>query len=66
MGWETLAIVLVVQKDECRISEPGNEHGISQGIYCKWRDQLLQDGVKLSERDGVDHTRERLAKKLLG
>lgn len=66
MGRETFAIVLEGQKDERRINEPGNEHGISQGIYCKWRDQLLQDGVKLSERDGVDHTRERLAKNLLG
>lgn len=47
-------------KGECRISELCNEHGISQGMYYKWRDQLLTDGAKLFERGGVDHARERL------
>ena len=41
-------------------SELCNEHGISQGMYYKWRDQLLTDGAKLFERGGVDHARERL------
>ena len=47
-------------KGECRISELCNAHGISQGMYCKWRDQLLTDGAKLFELGGVDHARERL------
>ena len=37
-----------------------NEHGISQGMYCKRRDQLLTDGAELFERSGVDHARKRL------
>ena len=32
----------------------------TQGMYYKWRDQLLTDGAKLFERGGVDHARERL------
>ena len=59
-GREKLAIVLEGLKGECRISELCNAHGISQGMYCKWRDQLLTDGAKLFERGGVDHARERL------
>ncbi|WP_417170320.1 transposase [Victivallis sp.] len=59
-GREKLAIVLEGLKGECRISELCNEHGISQGMYYKWRDQLLTDGAKLFERGGVDHARERL------
>ena len=56
-GREKLALVLEGLKGECRISELCNEHGISQGMYYKWRDQLLTDGAKLFERDGVDHAR---------
>ena len=59
-GREKLAIVLEGLKGECRISELCNEHGISQGMYYKWRDQLLTDGAKLFERGGVDHACERL------
>lgn len=59
-GREKLALVLEGLKGECRISELCNEHGISQGMYYKWRDQLLTDGAKLFERGGVDHARERL------
>ena len=59
-GREKLAIVLEGLKGKCRISELCNEHGISQGMYYKWRDQLLTDGAKLFERGGVDHARERL------
>lgn len=29
-------------------------------MYYEWRDQLLTDGAKLFEWDGVDHARERL------
>ena len=59
-GREKLAIVLEELKGECRISKLCNAHGISQGMYYKWRDQLLTDGAKLFERGGVDHARERL------
>ena len=59
-GREKLAIVLEGLKGECRISELCNEHGISQGMCCKWRDQLLTDGAELFERGGVDRARERL------
>ena len=47
---EKFAIVLEEQKGEGRISELCNEHGISQGMFYKWRDQLLTDGAKLFER----------------
>ena len=59
-GKEKLAIVLQGLKGDCSISTLCNEHGITQGMYCKWRDQLLTDGAKLFERGGVDHARERL------
>ena len=35
-------------------------HGITQGMYYKWRDRLLTDGAELFECGGVDHARERL------
>ena len=53
-------IVLEGLKGECRISELCNEHGISQGMYCQWRNQLLTDETKLFERGRADHARERL------
>lgn len=59
-GREKLAIVLQGLKGDRGISELCNEHGITQGMYYKWRDQLLSDGAKLFERGGVDHVRERL------
>ena len=30
------------------------EYGISQEQYYKWRDVLLNDGIKLFERDDID------------
>ena len=59
-GKEKLAIVLQGLKSDRSISELCNEHGITQGMYYKWRDQLLTDGAKLFDRGGVDHVRERL------
>ncbi len=59
-GQEKLSIVLQGLKGTCSVSELCNEHGITQGMYYKWRDQLLTDGAKLFERGGVDHARERL------
>ncbi len=59
-GREKLAIELEGLEGECRICELCNEHGISQEMYCKWRDQLLTAGAKLFERGGADHARERL------
>jgi len=41
-----------------------NAHGITQGMYYKWRDQLLTDGAKLFDRGGVDHIRERLEREI--
>lgn len=62
-GKEKLAIVLQGLKGDCCVSELCNEHGITQGMYYKWRDLLLVDGCKLFERGGVDHVRERLERK---
>ena len=59
-GQEKLAIVLQGLKGNCRISELCNEYGISQGMFYKWRDQLLNDGAKVFARGGVDHEVERL------
>ena len=47
-------------KGNCGVSELCNTHGITQGMYYKWRDQLLTDGAKLFERGGVNHARKRL------
>ena len=59
-GKEKLTIGVQGLKGDRSVSELCNEHGITQGMYYKWRDQLLSDGVKLFERGGVDHARERL------
>ena len=59
-GKEKLAIVLQGLKGDCSISALCNDNGITQGMYYKWRDQLLSDGAKLFERGGVDRARERL------
>lgn len=59
-GQKKLAIVLQGLKGGCCVRELCNDHGITQGIYCKWRNQLLTDGAKLFERGGVDRARERL------
>lgn len=59
-GKEKLAIVLQGLKGDRSVSELCNDHGITQGMYYKWRDQLLSDGARLFERGGVDHARERL------
>ncbi|MDR0994481.1 MAG: transposase [Verrucomicrobiota bacterium] len=59
-GKEKLAIMLQGLKGDCRIGTLCNDHGITQGMYYKWRDQRLGDGAKLFERGGVDHIRERL------
>lgn len=59
-GKEKLAIVLQGMRSERSISELCNEHGLTQSMYYKWRDQLLSDGAKLFDRGGVDHVRDRL------
>ena len=59
-GKEKLVIVLQGLKGETSVSALCNEHGITQGMYYKWRDQLLSDGAKLFDRGGVDHAKERL------
>jgi transposase-like protein len=59
-GREKLVIVLQGLKGETSVSALCNEHGITQGMYYKWRDQLLSDGAKLFDRGGVDHAKERL------
>ena len=59
-GQEKLAIVLQGLRGNCRISELCNEHGITQGMFYRWRDQLLNDGAKLFAHGGVDHEVERL------
>ena len=52
-GQEKLAIVLQGLRGNCRISELCNEHGITQGMFYRWRDQLLNDGAKLFAHGGV-------------
>lgn len=59
-GKGKLAIVLQGMRCERSISELCNEHGLTQSMYYKWRDQLLSDGAKLFDRGGVDHFRDRL------
>ncbi len=59
-GKEKLSIVLEGLKGNRTVSELCNDHGITQGLYYKWRDQLLSDGSKLFEHGGVDRSRERL------
>jgi len=59
-GKEKLAVVLQGMRCERSISELCNEHGLTQSMYYKWRDQLLSDGAKLFDRGGVDHVRDRL------
>ncbi len=59
-GKETPAIVLQGLKGDCRVSAWCSDHGITQGMYCKWRDQPLSNGAKLFDRGGGDHARERL------
>ena len=59
-GQEKLAIVLQGLRGNCRISELCNEHGITQGMFYRWRDQLLTDGAKLFAHGGVDQEVERL------
>ena len=58
-GKEKLVIVLQGLKGETSVSALCNEHGITQGMYYKWRDQLLSDGAKLFDRGGVDHAKVR-------
>ncbi len=53
-GKETPAIVLQGLKGDYSVSALCNDHGITQGMYCKWRDQLLNDGAKLFDRGRVD------------
>lgn len=59
-GKEKLTIVLHGLRGDRSVSELCNDHGITQSMYYKWRDQLLSDGAKLFDRGGVDHARERL------
>ena len=59
-GCRWLSPVLEGLKGNCGVSELYNTHGITQGMYYKWRDRLLTDGAELFECGGVDHARERL------
>ena len=65
-GKEKLAIVLQGLKGDCSISTLCNEHGITQGMYYKWRDQLLSDGCKLFERGNAWNAKTASSKKPLG
>ncbi len=56
-GREKLVIVLQGLKGDCAVSARCATNTATQGRYCKWGDQLLTDGAKLFERDGVDHAR---------
>lgn len=59
-GKEKLAIVLEGMKGAISLSELCNRHQITQGMYYKWRDRLLEDGSKVFERGGVNKESERL------
>ena len=53
-GQEKLQIVLRGLTGKATLAEICNENGITQGMYYKWRDQLMADGAKVFERGGVD------------
>ena len=59
-GKEKLAIVLEGMRGAISLSELCNRHQITQGMYYKWRDRLMEDGAKVFERGGVDKESERL------
>ena len=59
-GKEKLAIVLEGMRGAISLSELCNRHQITQGMYYKWRDRLMEDGAKVFERGGADKESERL------
>ena len=53
-GKEKLAIVLQGLKGDCSISTLCNEHGITQGMYYKWRDSCCpMDANCLNEEEWI-------------
>lgn len=57
---EKLIIVLEGLKGESSIGELCNRHQISQGMYYKWRDQLLSNGAAAFEAHKPDRQVQRL------
>lgn len=42
------------------LGELCSRHGISQGLYYKWRDQFFKDGKKIFEGGGANAGKQRL------
>lgn len=42
------------------VSELCNEHGITQGMFYRWKSMLLENASKIFERGGLDKETERL------
>ena len=57
---EKLQIVLEGIKGKLSLGEVCAQHGISQTLYYRWRDQLLEQGSKIFENGGPSKTEERL------
>ena len=57
---DKLMIVLEGLKGKTTITELCNRHQITQTMYYKWRDQLLQDGEKIYQHGGADKNEKRL------
>ncbi len=57
---EKLMIVLEGLKEKCSVAQLCNEHQITQSMYYKWRDQLLNNGEKIFAHGGADKTEQRL------
>jgi transposase len=59
---EKLNIVLQGFREDVKISELCNDHGITQDMYYEWKNLLLTRGTRIFGRGGADHERERLEK----
>lgn len=61
---QKLGIVLV-SITSGKVEATCREHDISSTLYCRWRDQLLEDGLKAltgkAERDGSRDLKGRIA-----
>jgi transposase-like protein len=56
---DKLTIVLEGLKGQVPIGGLCTQFQISQSLFYKWRDQLLNNGPKAFDRGGIDKTTER-------
>jgi transposase len=57
---DKLTIVLEGLKGQVPLGELCTKFQISQSLFYKWRDQLLNNAPKAFDRGGIDKTTERL------